>query len=385
MDKCRASEHRCGGCVFQGVPYEQQLKEKWGTARGYLLRAGVPEDIMEGITGCEERLRYRNKMEFTFGNEFRDGPTTLGLHMRGSYMSITDASECQLVPKDFNTVLSATLSFCLERGYVHYHKKLHKGFLRCLILRQGFRTNELLINIVTTSEEEFDEEGYALMLEGLDLDAGICGILHTINDNPSDSVICEDLRILRGHPWYMEEILGLKFKVGAFSFFQTNVAAAERLYRDAVSLIDGLEGKTVYDLYCGTGTISQILALKAARVIGVEIVEEAVRSARANAELNGLTNCEFVCDDVGRAIGSLPARPDVIVVDPPRAGIAPAALNDILSFGVEQIVYVSCNPKSLAENLRQCMLSGYRPVMLRCYDNFPFTDHVETVVLMTRQ
>ena len=201
MERCKAAERHCGGCVYQGVDYEQQLKEKWGTAKGLFLRAGVPEDVLGGIAGCEERYRYRNKMEFTFGNEFRDGPTVLGLHVRHSYMSICDASECQLVPRDFNTILKATLDFCLERGYSHYHKKLHHGLMRCLVLRQGFRTNEILINIVTTTEEDFDEDAYAAMIEGLELDASIAGILRTVNNSPSDSVQCEELHILRGRPW----------------------------------------------------------------------------------------------------------------------------------------------------------------------------------------
>jgi 23S rRNA (uracil-5-)-methyltransferase RumA len=253
------------------------------------------------------------------------------------------------------------------------------------------RTGELLINIITSSDSEsesFDEAAFVKLLldaekEG-QFDARIVGILRTVNDDPADAVNIGELRVLYGQPFYMEQIMGLQFKVGAFSFFQTNVDAAERLYMDALSLIPGIEGKTVYDLYCGTGTISQAMALKAKKVIGVEIVEEAVVSAKANAALNGLENCEFIADDVQKALSGIHEKPDVIVVDPPRSGITPKAMRQILGYNVDQILYISCNPRTLMENLRAAYLAGYKVQRMKAYDNFPFTSHVETVVLMTR-
>ena len=379
--KCPSAD-LCGGCSYQGVPYELQLKNKEGEVRGYLKNSGFSPDILTGIKPCPVIAGYRNKMEYTFGNEQKGGELRLGMHRKKSFISVTDGSCCQIVPKDFNTLVRMTLDFCLERGYVQYSKKFHTGLLRNLILRRGMRTGELLVNIVTSSETAFDEEGFLSMVMGTPLSSTVCGVLHTVNDDPSDAVNVQDMRILWGRDWYMEEIMGLKFKVGAFSFFQTNVDAAERLYRDALDLIPGIEGKTVYDLYCGTGTISQAMALKAKMVYGVEIVEEAVIAARENAALNGLDNCRFVADDVQNALSGLPEPPDVIVVDPPRSGIMPKALSQILSYKVPQILYISCNPKTMAENLRAAVLSGYRPSGVTAYDNFPFTRHTECVCLL---
>ena len=173
--------------------------------------------------------------------------------------------------------------------------------------------------------------------------------------------------------------------MGAFSFFQTNVEAAERLYKDARELIPSLENKTIFDLYCGTGTMTQAMALKASRAIGVEIVEEAVQTAREAARINGLTNCKFIAGDVGKVLPELKEKPDVIMVDPPRPGIAPKALQMILDYGVDNIVYVSCNPKTLAENLRAAALAGYSTVYVKAYDNFAYTKHIESVALLTRR
>ncbi|MBR0140264.1 MAG: 23S rRNA (uracil(1939)-C(5))-methyltransferase RlmD [Firmicutes bacterium] len=372
----------CGGCSYQGVAYDDQLKNKEGEVRGYLKAAVIDPGILSGIEPCPVRFGYRNKMEYSFGDEYKGGELRLGMHKKGSFMSVIDASSCTIVPEDFNVLVKRTLQFCLEKGYVQYNKKLHTGLMRNLILRRGVRTGQLLVNIVTSSYGEFDEQGFVEMVKTSPLKSQVCGILHTLNDKPSDAVNVNGLKVLYGDDFYTEEVLGLKFKVGAFSFFQTNVEAAERLYKDALELIPGIEGKTVYDLYCGTGTISQAMALKARRVYGIEIVEEAVEAAKANAALNGLNNCVFIAGDVQDALDSLEERPDVIVVDPPRSGITPKALAKILSYGVPQILYISCNPKTLAENLRAAALSGYSPVSLTAYDNFPFTRHTECICLL---
>ncbi len=381
MKICPAAE-LCGGCSYQGVPYEEQLRNKEDEVRALIKAAGFDPALMPGIVPCPDPYSYRNKMEYSFGDERKGGELRLGMHRKKSFLSVVDSSHCLIVPDDFNTLVRNTLSFCLERGYVQFNRKLRSGLLRNLILRRGVRTGELLVNIVTSSAAGFDEEGFARVVNGAKLGSRVCGILRTINDTPSDAVNVEELRILQGRDYYMEEVLGLSFKVGAFSFFQTNVEAAERLYRDALALIPDIGGKVVYDLYCGTGTISQAMALKAKKVYGVEIVEEAVEAARMNASLNGLENCVFVADDVQNALDSLEERPDVIVVDPPRSGIMPKALGKILAYKVPQILYISCNPKTLAENLRAASLSGYRPASLTAYDNFPFTRHTECVCLL---
>jgi len=382
MEICVSAE-KCGGCRYQGVEYEAQLKEKYDMVKGLVEGAGFDVVLLQDIQPCPERVRYRNRMDYTFGNEYIDGPLQLGLHERRRFMSVIYSGNCLIVPEDFNRLLDATLEFCRGKGYDFYHRRRHEGLLRCLIVRRGVRTGQLLVNIVTSCGE-FDEGGYIKKIMSTPLDNEVCGIIRTVDYGRSDAVSPDEVRTLYGVPYYMEKVLDLDFKVGAFSFFQTNVTAAERLYRDAIALIDDIEGKTVFDLYCGTGTISQAMATRAGKVYGVEIVEESVNAARENALLNGLTNCEFICGDVLTTLEKLPKRPDVIVVDPPRAGIHPKAMASICAYGVEQIVYISCNPKSLVENLKQAREYGYEPKLIRPYDNFAFTGHVETVVLMSR-
>ena len=377
----------CGGCIHQGVPYDEQLKEKMAEVERLLKEKGVVPEVFDGIEGCpdEHRYRYRNKMEYTFGDMVKDGPTCLGMHKKKNYMSIVTVDHCQLVDEDYNKILRFTLDFAMEKGYSHYHKKSHKGLLRNLIIRKGIRTKELLINIVTTREEGFDEQAYVDGILALPLENNVIGVLRTLNDNIADKVTPEEVKTLYGRDYYMEEILGLKFKVSAFSFFQTNVEAVERLYSEALDLIDDFDGKMAFDLYCGTGTISQVLALKAKHVVGVELVEEAVEAAKVNAELNELTNCEFIAGDVFKVLQTVTEKPEVIVVDPPRVGMSMDAVEKIAGYGVDQIVYVSCNPKTLAMNLLQFKYLNYDIKYVKAFDNFPMTKHTECICLLEKR
>lgn len=384
MEICKHNEF-CGGCLYQGTSYEEQLKIKENEVLALLEKKKVECDEILPIEPAPCQYGYRNKMEYTFGDMEKNGPMTLGMHRKRKFMSIVTVDQCQLVHEDFNKVLRATLDFCTERGYVFYHKKTHRGLMRNLIVRRGVHTNELLVNVVTSTEPGFDESAYVQMLQNLDLEHQLVGVLRTFNDNIADAVNCEELKILYGRDYYMEKIMGLEFKVSAFSFFQTNVEAVENLYSYAVNLIDDFEGKVAFDLFCGTGTITQTLAQKAKLAVGVELVEEAVESAKANAQLNGLDNCKFIAGDVFEVLETVAEKPDVIVVDPPRMGISPKALDKIISYGVEQIAYVSCNPKTLADNLYYLQYYGYRVKCLKPFDNFPNTKHVETVCLLSKK
>lgn len=380
---CPHSEF-CGGCIYQGVPYETQLAEKEMQVHTLLETKKAGAEFIDKIEGCPSMYAYRNKMEYTFGDFVKDGETTLGIHRRKNFMSIVTVDECQIVHPDFNVILRAVLDFVNEKEYPFYHKKTHRGKMRNLIIRKGVRTQELLINIVTTSEEGFDEAVFVEMLLALKLENHIVGILRTINDNIADAVNCEELRTLWGRDYYMEKVLGLDFKVSAFSFFQTNVEAVERLYTEALALVDSFEGKSVFDLYCGTGTISQVLALKAKKVLGIELVPEAVEAAKENAKLNGLENCSFIAGDVFEVLKTVEEKPDVIVVDPPRVGIQSKALDKIIAYGVPEIVYISCNPKTMADNLKYAEYYGYKCKYLKPFDNFPMTKHTECICLLKK-
>ena len=381
----------CGGCTYQGESYEEQLRIKEQEVRMLFQTGGVCPSVFDSIEGCppESRYRYRDKMEYTFGDEVKDGPLCLGMHRPGQFMAITTVDECQLVREDFNRILTFTLDFCKEKGYSKYHKRKHVGLLRNLVIREGFRTDEIIVNIVTSSDGEFDEAMYLQGLRELPLDGEIVGVMHTLDDDKADSVKCDELRVLYGRDYYMEKIMGLDFKVHEFSFFQTNVEAVERLYMKAFSLIDSIDGKEVYDLYCGTGTISQVAAKRARHVTGVEIVQESVDMAKENAALNGLSNCGFICGDVFDVLensdqGKSLEKPDVIIVDPPRVGMMPDAVRKISSYGVPQIVYISCNPRSLVKNLAQFTDYGYKIEYVKPFDNFPMTSHTECVALISQ-
>ncbi len=405
-DEICSEAARCGGCIYQGVPYAEQYIAKDKSVRELLAKHKISEDIYLGMEPAICTGEYRNKMEYTFGDLEKGGPLELGMHFKGRFMSIITTDMCQLVPPAFNIVLRAVLEFCRERGYTPYHRKTHLGLLRNLVVRCGVRTGELLINMVTSSEAGFDEEGFVKMLLSLDLekpadtkhadnDAGcgatdathhmhIVGIVRTFNDSLADAVIDQGQRLLYGRDYYNEEILGLRFKVKAFAFFQTNIDAVERLYSDLLTVVPDVEGKVVYDLYCGTGTISQLLASRAREVYGVEIVEDAVIAARENTELNGITNCHYLCGDVKEKLDEIAVKPDVIVVDPPRVGIHDKAVAMLSRYGIEEIVYVSCNPKTMCINIDSFRSNGYEVKSIKAYDNFPGTKHVETVCLMSK-
>ena len=384
MEICKHNEF-CGGCIYQEHSYPEQLEIKEKEVLALLEKKDVHPEFIDKIEGCPVQYRYRNKMEYTFGDLVKDGEMTLGMHKKGHFMSIITVDECQLVDEDFNKVLRFTLDFANERGYKHYHKKSHTGLMRNLIVRKGMRTGELLVNVVTSSEEGFDEEAFVEGLRSLELTNNIVGVLRTFNDQLADAVVCDSLKVLWGRDYYMEKLLGLDFKVSAFSFFQTNIEAVERLYSEALDLIDGLEGKKVFDLFCGTGTISQLMALKAKEVLGIELVAEAVEAAKENAKLNGLENCKFLAGDVFEVLKTVEEKPEVIVVDPPRVGIQPKALDKILEYGVKQIVYVSCNPKTLADNIKYMEYYGYKCKYLKPFDNFCFTKHIEAICLLEKE
>ncbi len=383
MKECKL-KGLCGGCLYQGVPYEEQRKQKNEQVLQLLDRFDVDSSVYQGMVPTPNCYRYRNKMEYTFGDREIGGELELGMHQKGRFMSIVTCDECQLVPEDFNRILSATLGFCRGEEYSFYHKKTHRGLLRNLVIRHGVKSKELLVDIITSSEDGFDEEAYVKILRSLPLDNKLVGILRTFNDSLADAVIDEGTKILYGRDYYYEEILGLKFQVKAFAFFQTNIEAVERLYADAIALLPDIQEKTVYDLYCGTGTITQLMASKAKKVYGVEIVEDAVIAARENAKLNGMDNCEFLCGDVKTTLDELTETPDMIVVDPPRAGMHDKVVHMLCRYGIPKILYISCNPKTLCMNLELFRMNGYEPEFMRAYDNFAMTKHTEVVTSLVK-
>lgn len=374
----------CGGCTYQNLPYEKQVEMKEAQIHAMMDAAVDGDYIWEGVKESPVREGYRNKMEFSFGDEYKDGPLALGMHKRGSFHDIVNVTECKIVDEDFRRILKAVLEFATDTGLPYYHRMRHTGFFRHLLVRKAVRTGEILIDLVTTSEAQLDEAGLVEKLTGLSYDGKLAGILHTTNNSLADVVKDEGTRTLYGQDYFYEELLGLKFKITPFSFFQTNSLGAEVLYEAARSYIGETKDKVIFDLYSGTGTIAQILAPVAKKVVGVEIVEEAVEAAKENAALNGLDNCTFWAGDVLKVIDDLGEVPDLIVLDPPRDGVHPKALEKIIDFGVERMVYIACKPTSLARDLELLQGRGYQVERIGCVDLFPGTYHVETVVLLSK-
>ena len=395
----------CGGCTYQKLPYEEQLKLKESQVRRLLAPVLAKQEkkideVFEPITGSPLQFGYRNKMEFSFGDEIKDGPLALGMHKRGSFYDIVSVRECQIVDADYRLILQCVLSYFQEKGTSFYHRLRHTGYLRHLLVRKARKTGEILVALVTTTDGEADLEGFvksllALKETGIDgkrLSGDIVGILHTKNDSVADVVKSDETVILYGRDYFYEELLGLRFKISEFSFFQTNSLGAEVLYQKAREYIgdvgkgaDGSPDKVIFDLYSGTGTIAQLMAPVAKKVIGVEIVEEAVEAARKNAELNGLSNCEFMAGDVLKVIDSIEEKPDLIILDPPRDGIHPKALDKILSYDLGRMIYISCKPTSLVRDLEVFLENGYEVEKVCCVDMFPGTPHVECVTLLQRK
>jgi len=413
----------CGGCTYQTLPYDRQLEMKAEQVKKLMDDVIDQENRDYQFLGIKESPRqtgYRNKMEFSFGDEFKDGPLALGMHKRGSFYDIVTVENCQIVDEDFRKILSVTLAYFREKNITYYHKLRHTGYLRHLLVRKAVKTGEILVDLVTTTQTDFpgiaaaqmDEvestlnnaqenafagteeellEGWKAALLAADYKGIMTGILHTRNDNVADTVTNEGTDVLYGQDFFYEELLGLRFKITPFSFFQTNSLGAEVLYQTAREFIgDALpsgtdadiaeHGKIVFDLYSGTGTIAQMLSPVAKKVI----IEEAVEAAKENAQLNGLHNCEFIAGDVLKVIDSIEEKPDYIVLDPPRDGINPKALEKIIRYNVPQMVYISCKPTSLVRDLEVLQARGYEVKKVCCVDMFPSTFHVETVVLLSK-
>lgn len=471
----------CGGCFFQGTSYEEELKTKEQALHelfepvvrsdAYIFEPIVPSPVSEG---------YRNKMEFSFGDCRMGGELTLGLHQKRSFFNIIDADCCQLTHPDAGVIVQATREYFAGLDITYLHKKTREGYLRHLLYRRAVKTGEILVDLVTStnwasakrvpaSEEliaerqkgldEWFERRYSpkaqqkhtrpttdrfvrvqpalseeevlagwrdrllqLKAEGK-IEGTFVGILHTKNDTLADIVEDQGTDVLYGERFFYEEILGLRFRITPFSFFQTNSLGAEKLYTkvreyagfeeleqaqraatdagdaETVMTRTGASAKkpVIYDLYSGTGTITQLMSSVARMAVGVEIVPEAVAAAHENAKLNGIDNCDFIAGDVlkvieegGRLIredGSYEdaPRPDMIILDPPRDGIHAKVLAKIIDYGVDRLIYVACKPKSLARDLVPLQDAGYEVEKLCPVDMFPRTNNCECICLLKRR
>ena len=374
----------CGGCTYLNLSYEKQLELKQKTVKDLLDNAGVEYGVFLPVKPSPISEGYRNKMEFSFGDNGEGGELCLGMRKRESFYEVVNADKCRIVHADVCKVLKFTLDYLRGTDERFYHKTRHTGTLRHLLVRRAYFTGEISVNLVTTSEFSADLEDWEKGLLKLPLEGSIKGIAHIINDGVADIVKADSIKQLYGENYFNEKLLGLEFKISTFSFFQTNSAGAEVLYSTVRDFAGNGENKIIFDLYCGTGTITQIMSKNAKKVYGIEIVEEAVEAAKQNAKLNGIENCEFIAGDVLNMVDELGDRPDLIILDPPREGINPKAIRKIIDFGAPKLVYISCKASSLSKDLLVFAEHGYKVEKVQCVDMFPGSFHIETVCLLAK-
>jgi 23S rRNA (uracil1939-C5)-methyltransferase len=395
--RCDHEGGECPGSPWQPLRYERQLEHKQQLVAEALTRIGHLEGFeLEPIVPAADPWRYRNKLEYSFGEQLPSagkpadglaagrGPLVLGFHARGRWDRVDDARDCLLASERNNAVRNLVRDWCSDQGLSALDRRTHTGLLRNLVVREGRRTGDLQVRLVT-SQGAFDVDGLAGAVLGRFPGAGFlwtraASVAEVTHEGPTEVVAGEE----RLH----ERVGDLEFAISPTAFFQTNTEMAERLYALAAEYA-GLRGtERVYDLYCGIGTLSLTLALRGGEVWGVEVSEEAVADAIRNAELNEIDNARFFAGDVRHALRPLAERaprPDVVVVDPPRAGLSAKVVRRLLETAPRRVVYVSCNPTTLAPNAAQMVEAGYRLVKVRPVDMFPHTPHIECVAVLERE
>lgn len=388
----------CGGCKWQNLPYEEQLRFKTAQVRDQLTRIGKIElpEIAPCLGSAATRF-YRNKLEFTFADRrwltreevesgaALDAAPAVGFHIPNMFDKVLDIRTCWLQPDPSNAIRLETKRFCLEHGYTFHNARAHTGLMRNLIVRTA-STGEVMVIVVFGAE---DLPRITALLDHLaERFPQITSLFYVVNTKFNDSVGDLDAVCYRGKDHIIEQMEGLRFKVGPKSFYQTNSAQAYELYKVARQFADLHPDETLYDLYTGTGTIANFCAARCARVVGIEYVPEAIADAKVNSELNGIRNTTFYAGDMKAVLDdafvAANGHPDVIILDPPRAGVDEPVIDVIMRAAPERIVYVSCNPATQARDLA-LMDGAYRVEAVQPVDMFPHTHHVENVVKLVRR
>ena len=376
----------CGGCSYQKMGYETELLLKHNMIKKLLKNAHI--DISDlSIVRSPKIKEYRNKMEYTFGDSYKDGPLVLGLHRQNRFYEIVDTDGCNIVDSDFEIIRKYVQEYFRKRNASFYHKKSHTGLLRNLIVRKAMHTGEIMVILVTSSDKSFDpmrRDLFANSLLNAKTKGRIVSIYHVINDSLSDAVKIDSMELLFGKKYIEEKMNDLKFQISPFSFFQPNVFTAEKIYQKAIELSSLDQNKNVLDLYSGTGTITQLFAKAANKAMGIEIVEEAVEKAFDNAKENQIENIDFIAGDVLEKIDRVKGKYEIVVLDPPREGINPKAIKKIMDLEPEEFIYISCNPKTQVRDLEIFIENGYKIKNYQAFDQFPRSRHVETVALLSK-
>ncbi len=374
----------CGGCKWQNLEYAKQVEFKTGQLKETLAHIGGFADppVLPALP-AEEVYFYRNKMEFSFSTD-QNGELTLGLHEAGRFNQVFDLQACYLQSETSNQIVRRIKEFCRKEKFSVYDLQKHTGFLRFLVIKEAKNTGEMMANIVTHSGEA---PGLKRMAEELILEfPAIKSVVRNINTRKAQIAVGEAEELLAGRPYIVEKIGPFQFQISANSFFQSNSRQAEKLYNLAVELARPQSEDTILDLYSGTGTISFFLAQKARHVLGIESSSRTVEDAKKNAVLNGITSCRFICSEAKDYLALARVRQEkfqAVVADPPRSGLHPQVVENLIKLAPPKIVYVSCNPSTLARDLKLFCEEKYRLETVQPVDMFPHTYHIESVNLLT--
>lgn len=391
----------CGGCAFQHLDYPAQLEAKREQVRECLERLGGLSGIdVEAVLPSPTPFEYRNKMEYSFSERWLDEPALpvspderfgLGLHVRGRFDRVVEVLRCHLQSEEGSRLLAFVRDSARGTGIPVYSTKTHRGFWRFLMVREGAATGERMVVLITNETEPGSPEWRAVDRLGEALRArfpGLTSILHGLTDAKASVAFCPRVRVLSGEPIIRERFFDFTFEIGPNTFFQTNSRGAELLFRRALARAEVGPEDVVWDGYCGVGALTLPLARAARRVVGIELLEESVEAARRNAVANGVENVEYHAGDMRAVATRLAAqgpRPDLIALDPPRDGVHPDVLRTLTEIGPRRILYVSCNPATLARDLKILHDSGYASGAVLPVDLFPHTPHVECVTVVDRR
>ena len=379
-----AHDHECGGCTWQDLGYPHQLDYKKNQVVQTLARIGGLDDVVvHDVLAAPEQFEYRNKMEFSF--HVADASFTLGLHRRGRWDEIFDLDRCHLCVPAYSDIAAWVRSFVQDKQIPVYDVENHTGFMRFLMIREGKNTGQLMINIVTNYGDFPHQQDFVTGLQRAF--PAIATIVHNQNGQKSNIAAGEIETVLLGPGFIEEKISGSVFRIRANSFFQTNTHQTERLYQTGFDRLSLTGNERLLDLYCGTGTIGILAAARVREVVGVELVADAITAARENADINKVENISFFEGNVKDVIQQYEAEPrpfDVIVIDPPRAGLHPKALKRMIAMDAPQVLYISCNPATFARDAGEMTAAGYHLPEVRPVDMFPHTMHIELVGLFAR-
>ncbi len=375
----------CGGCTWQNLKYEEQLKFKTKHVKDSLKHiAGFPDPPVQPALGSDQIFYYRNKMEYAF-SPHPDKKLILGLHPRKRFDLVFDLNECFLQSEVANKIVDSVRQFAREKNLSAYDHKSQSGLLKFLVIKEGKNTEQIMVNLVTYKGDFPHRKDFCDTL--FSNFPSVKSIVRNINSKLSQIAVGQEEEHLGGERIITERLGKFVFEISSNSFFQTNPKQAEKLYGIVLDLANLQGDEEVLDLYCGNGTISIFLSPAAKKVMGVETVEEAVQNARRNAELNGVTNCEFVCGETKKVLKNLEQDKKIshlVVIDPPRAGLHPRAIKSLLNMKPSKIIYVSCNPTTLARDLKMLCEKDYKLENVQPVDMFPHTYHIESVAKLVK-